>query len=102
MIRDIDADYRAEYQRRYEVYQERGDTQRAESIAELLRDRYGVDVTDGAGQDEQPAVGDPVPERTDQTAPEAAVEPKPKRRGRPRLPRDENGNIIREAEDAED
>lgn len=82
MTRDIEGDYRRAYIAEYEAYTAAGRTKDAAAIARLLKDHYGHDVKGSK-------------ERADEAAPEQAVEEAPQKRGRPKLPRDADGNIIR-------
>jgi len=85
MTRDIEGDYRRAYIAEFEAYTAAGRTKDAAAIAKLLKNHYGHDV------------GSTGRERADEAAPERAVEDAPKKRtgGRPKLPRDADGNIVR-------
>jgi hypothetical protein len=80
MTRDIEGDYKRAYIAEYEGYALAGRTDDAAAIAKILKDHYGHDV---------------APERADEQAPENTAEPAPKKGGRPKLPRDADGKIIR-------
>jgi len=82
MTRDIEGDYKRAYIAEYEGYALAGRTKDAAVIAQILKDHYGHDVK-------------PAPERADAKAPENTAEPAPKKGGRPKLPRDADGNIVR-------
>lgn len=83
MTRDIEGDYRRAYIHEYEGYNATGRAKDAAAVAKILKDHYGHDVKHDM-------------ERADAEAPEDAAEPGPKKRGgRPKLPRDEHGNIVR-------
>lgn len=81
-MRDIESDYKAAYIAEYEAYRTAGRSKDAAAVARILRDTYGHDI---------------APERADAKAPEDTAEPSPaKRTGRPKLPRDNDGKIIRD------
>lgn len=99
-MRDITGDYRRAYIAEYEALRAVGRDAQADAVAAILRDHYGYEVAGAAessdpGGDQQPGA-DPADgdegaspddseqenplERADETAPEAAVPPKPQRR----------------------
>lgn len=92
--RDVHGDYLRAYLEEHQGYQRTGRAEAAGRVAEILRTQFGHEVGEGktAERDETQA-----PERADADRPaEDTAEPKPKRRGRPRLPRDADGNVVRE------
>lgn len=82
MTRDIEGDYKRAYIQEYEGYAAAGRSKDAAAIAKILKDHYGHNVQS-------------APERADEKAPENTAEPAPKKGGRPKLPRDADGNIVR-------
>lgn len=97
-VRDVMEAYREAHLEEYRSYMAAGRLEDAAYVASVLKSQYGVDVTkpDG-GETEGPKKAPAAPERADaERPPEAAVEPKPRRGGRPKLPRDDKGNIIRD------
>lgn len=91
-VRDVEASYREAHLDEYRSYMAAGRLEDAKYVASVLKSQYGVDV-DGGEKPEEPA----APERADvERPPETTAEPKPRRGGRPKLPRDEKGNIVRD------
>jgi hypothetical protein len=95
--RDVDADYRTAMIAEWKAYDGSGRTREADHVAKTLREQYGYDVD---AQKAKKADGDDGKETRQQgppettareSAPEAAVEPKPEPAGsrspsRPRTP----------------
>lgn len=76
-VRDVKAAYRDAYLEEYRSYVAAGRTEDAEYVAAVLKSEFGVDVNAKA---EKPKAEPAAPERTDaEKAPEATVEPKPRR-----------------------
>jgi hypothetical protein len=72
-MRDIEADYRAAYLDEHALCLRAGRTERAEEVAAILRDRFGVDV-------DEPAA--PAPKRATPAARKPAAKraaPRPKK-----------------------
>lgn len=96
-VRDIDAAYRDAHLAEYRSYVAAGRTEEAAYVASVLKSQYGVAVN---AQGDKIKPEPEAPERADEEKPpEAAVEPKPRRGGRPKLPRDDKGNVIRDSKD---
>jgi len=81
MTRNIEEDYKQAYIAEHASYATAGRAKEAAAVAKILKDHYGHDTK-------------PVKERADENAPERAVEEAPQKRGRPKLPRDADGNIV--------
>lgn len=80
-MRDIEAAYKDALIEEHAGYVRANRTAEAEQVAQVLRDRYGHDI-DGGGGDERlkKAESAQAPEKAQaEKAPEAAVDPKPRR-----------------------
>lgn len=84
-MRDIEAAYKDALIEEYEGYVRGGRTAEAEQVAEVLKGRYNHDVAKKGAAAEPEKKADSAPEKADaEKAPEAAVDPKPRRTTRAR------------------
>jgi|SRR5215470_569477 len=82
-VRDVQAAYRDAHLEEYHGYVAAGRLEEARYVAAVLKSDYGVDVDAKA---EKPKAEPAALERADEEKPpEAAVEPKPRRGGRPKI-----------------
>ena len=79
-MRDIEAAYKDALIEEHAGYVRANRSAEAEQVAQVLRDRYDHDVTRKSDGGEKVKEPEPAPERVDAgKAPEAAVDPKPRR-----------------------
>lgn len=81
-MRDIEAAYKDALLEEHASYVRAGREAEAEHVAGVLKGQYGHDVAKKSNEDggEKEKKPEPAPERADaEKAPEAAVEPKPRR-----------------------
>jgi len=98
-MRDFEGDYKRALLEEYAAYQRAGRTADANAVAQHLRQHYGHEVEPKPAPAKATAKAEAAPETTAAPPPEEdTAEPKPARgRGRPKLPRDGKGNIVRDS-----